>query len=259
MSKEKAVHLYEEKCNNQGCLMKIVEYNSNNDMVVEFQDKYGYKTHAQYCNFKTGSIKNPYHNSVYGIGMIGVKYLTCVNGQQTKEYRTWLQMLRRCFSQREKKRLTYYQEAICCEEWLLYENFYEWLHNQDNFDKWYSGERWAVDKDIIIKNNKLYSPTTCCLVPQNINCLLLKRDALRGDLPLGVRRNGNKFRAACGNPFTGKQERFGVYKTPEEAFYAYKSRRENYIKQVAKIEYESGNITKQCYDALMNYVIEIND
>lgn len=28
----------EERCNKSGCLMKIIEYNGNNDLIVEFQD-----------------------------------------------------------------------------------------------------------------------------------------------------------------------------------------------------------------------------
>ena len=99
----------------------------------------------------------------------------------------------------------------------------------------------------------------CCLVPQNVNCLLLKREALRGDLPIGVGRTGDRFEANCGNPFTGKRECLGHYETIEEAFNVYKQHRENYIKQMAKQEYEVGNITKVCYEALMNYVIEIDD
>lgn len=252
-------HLYEEKYNNQGCLMKIIEYNNSSDIVVEFQDEYSYQKRTQYCNFKTGSIKNPYGKSAFGVGMIGVKYPSKINNKTQKEYNIWVHILQRCFSEKEKERLPQYKDVTCCNEWLLFENFYEWLHKQDNFDKWYNGDRWAVDKDIIVKGNKLYSPEMCCLVPQNVNCLLLRRDSLRGDLPIGVKRKGDKFQAYCGNPFTKRQEYLGDYDTPEEAFYVYKERREYYIKQVAEIEYNNGNIIKPCYESLVNYSIEIND
>ena len=63
-------HLQEEKYNNQGCLMKIVEYNKLNDIVVEFQDEYKTRVQTIYANFKSGSIKNPYYPSVYGVGII---------------------------------------------------------------------------------------------------------------------------------------------------------------------------------------------
>lgn len=239
--------------------MKIVEYNNTSDIIVEFQDDYRFRVNTTYSNFKNGQCKNPYTKSVYGHGIVGTKYPVSFNCEAIKEYGLWANMLKRCFYEKTKKRQPAYKDATCCNEWLNYETFYEWLHNQENFDKWYHGKRWALDKDIIVKGNKIYSPDTCCLVPQNVNCLLLKRDASRGDLPLGVRKNGDKFEANCGNPFTGKREALGSYDTVEEAFNVYKQHRENYIKQVAEIEYKSGNITKPCYEALMNYSIEIDD
>lgn len=82
-------HLYEEKCNNKGTLMKIIEYNSNSDIVVEFQDKYKAKVRTQYCNFKSGSIRNPYYPNIYGVGMTGNKYPTAIKRDPIKEYLTW--------------------------------------------------------------------------------------------------------------------------------------------------------------------------
>ena len=49
------------------------------------------------------------------------------------------------------------------------------------------------------------------------------------------------------------------YSTPERAFQAYKSYKEDVIKQVAEVEYRVGNITKECYEAMMNYEVEIDD
>lgn len=227
-------HLYEEKLNNEGCLMKIVMYNNDYDIVVEFQDEYMYRKHTQYINFKSGSIKNPYYPSIYGVGMIGSKYPRSIHCKHTKEYYTWISMLKRCFNDKYKEKQSSYKNATCCNEWLLYENFYEWLHSQPNFDKWYNGKRWALDKDILVKRNKIYSPENCCLVPQNVNCLFLKRESERGKYPIGVRYTENGFNAKCHNPFTNKGEDLGNYFTPENAFYlGYKPYKEKLIKQVA--------------------------
>jgi uncharacterized protein Yka (UPF0111/DUF47 family) len=87
----------------------------------------------------------------------------------------------------------------------------------------------------------------------------LKREAQRGDLPIGVRKVGNMYEATCSNPFTKKNEKLGKYNAVEEAFNAYKQYKEDLIKQVAEIEYEAGNITKKCYQAMIDYVIEIDD
>lgn len=245
--------------NNQGCQMKVIEYNNSNDILVEFNDEYKTKVRTQYHNFKSGSVKNPYYPTIYGVGITGNKYPLSINCELTREYVLWHSMLCRCFDKRFKIAQPAYDEVDCCKEWLLFDNFYEWLHNQDNFDKWFSEKWWALDKDIIVKNNKIYSPEMCCLVPQNVNCLFLKRKAERGSLPIGVKQSGKLFEATCNNPFTRKNERLGRYKTPELAFESYKIYKEMQIKQVAQEEYNKGNITKKCYDAMINYEVEITD
>lgn len=252
-------HLYEEKLNNQGCLMKIIEDNGTFDIVVEFQDEYKYSKRTQYCNFKSGSIRNPYHPSIYGIGITGCKYPTKINNVSTKEYNAWVDMLKRCFIKKTKDKQPSYKNVECCEEWLNFEVFCDWLCSQPNYDKWKNGYRWAIDKDILFKKNKVYSSETCCLVPQNVNCLFLKREAERGRYPIGVRDGNDGFIAVCRNPFLDKAEELGCYSTPEKAFNAYKNYKEDLIKKVAKIEYENENITEKCYRAMINYKVEIND
>lgn len=248
-----------EKYNNQNCLMKIIEYNNCKDIVVEFQDEYKAKVHTSYRWFLIGRIKNPYHPSVYNIGKLGIKYPMSINGKHIKEYTAWTSMLKRCFVEKFKEKYPTYKNVICCDEWLLYENYYEWLHKQPNFDKWLNEDKWCVDKDILVKGNKVYSPKTCCIVPHNVNILFAKRDAKRGDLPIGVIRFGDRYRADCRNPFTNKQDHIGYYDTSEQAFQIYKSHKEKLIKQVAQMEYSNGNITKQCYDSMMKYEVEITD
>lgn len=254
------MHLNEERLNQNGCPMKIVEYIDNRNIVVEFQDEHKAKVKTSYGNFKRGIVRNPYYPAVYGAGISGNKYPIIVDGKPSKEYSIWRSIIGRCCDEKIKKKQPTYQDVTCCDEWLLYDNFYEWLHKQPNFDKWYDGERWAVDKDIFIKRNKVYSPETCCLVPQNVNCLFLKRESERGKYPIGVRYTESGFNAKCHNPFTNKGEDLGNYFTPENAFYlGYKPYKERIIKQVAQIEFDKGNITEACYKAMMNYEVEIDD
>jgi hypothetical protein len=259
MSK-KIERLNEININKQNCTMKIIQYNSKRDRLVEFQDEYKGVVHTNYYNFKVGQVKNPYYPSVCnGMGIVGNKYPICVNKKNIKEYQAWSDMLKRVF----KSKYPTYKDVICCKEWLLYENFYEWIHSQENFDKWYNGSNWALDKDILIKGNKVYSPETCCLVPHEINTLFVKSEKTRGDYPIGVSkrddRSGYSARIIYGRK--DKKEKFSSYQYPtiEEAFCAYKESKEKYIKEVAKESYEKGDITKQCYDAMINYQIEITD
>lgn len=253
------MHINEERLNKNGCLMRIVDYVDNRNIVVEFQDEYKAKVKTSYGNFKNGVVRNPYYPTVFGVGISGNRYPIIINKKKTKEYETWRNMLSRCFGRKIRERQPAYKEVSCCEEWLNYEKFYEWLHNQENFDKWYVNERWAVDKDIILKGNKIYSPSTCCLVPQNVNGLFTKRDADRGKLPIGVKKNGKYFEANCKNSITGEHKFLGTYKTETEAFAAYKAYKESLIKKIANIEFENKNIISKCYEAMMKYEVEITD
>lgn len=264
--------LYQSSVNYQGSTMKIVEYNNSSNIIVEFQDEYKARVHGQYKNFQNGKIKNPYAPFVFGVGMIGEKYSNKRNNKvdNTKEYTLWYSMMRRCFDENFKNKNPTYKNVTCCNEWRLFENFYEWLHSQSNFDKWFdgygTGYKWALDKDILIKGNKIYSPETCCLVPSIVNHLLIKRDNHRGDYPICIEKKNNKYQARC-NKFTidehGKvkayREYLGVYETIEEAFNAYKKCKEDFIKQIAQIEFDAGNITIECYNAMMKYEVEITD
>ncbi len=263
IEKQMIDRLGEERQNSQYCSMKIIKYNSYNDVVVQFQDKYRAIVHTTYKHFSKGAVKNPYAPSVYEVGMIGNKYITSIDRKHIREYLCWSGVLERCYSDLYKNKHHTYNDVICCDEWLLYENFYEWLHSQENFDKWLNGDRWAIDKDILFKRNKMYSPETCCLVPQNVNGIFVKCNTERRVLPIGVsyHKATQKYRAEISKYNNGKyvSEHIGLYNTIEEAFQAYKKVKEFYIKQVAREEYVKGNITKICYDAMMNYEVEIDD
>ena len=263
--KQKQERLGMEKVNKQGCLMKVIEYNGCMDIIVEFQDEYKYKINTRWDHFKDGNIKNPYAPSTYNTGIIGTKYPISekINNKNksTKEYKLWQRVLERCYNDKYKEKYPIYKDATCCKEWLYFPNFYEWVHSQENFEKWLNGERWAIDKDILIKGNKIYSPETCCLVPQNVNSLFTKANSIRGDYPIGVHWHSanQKFCAKCRNPFINEEEIIGEYNDPIKAFYAYKKYKEKLIKQVAEDEYSNGNIIKSCYDSMMSYKVEITD
>ena len=162
-----------EKYNNDNDLMKIIEYNSATDITVKFTGEYEYVTKSTWDAFQLGEIRNPLSPSLYNVGIIGDKYKTINNGVSTKEYNTWNNVLMRSFNEDVKNKNPAYKNVTCCEEWLYYPNFYEWLHSQENFNKWSSLKLSAIDKDILIKGNKIYSPDTCCLVPSNVNSLFV--------------------------------------------------------------------------------------
>lgn len=241
--------------NSQGIGMKIVRQVDSSHVEIEFLDETQYKTTILYSSYLNGNIINPYAPTVYGVGIVGENVNVL-----SKEYQAWHDMLRRCFDKKTKIKRNTYKDCMVCDEWLIYQNFYKWLHRQENFEKWLHGDRWAVDKDIIFKGNKLYSQKTCFLVPNRVNAQLLKTDALRGDCPIGVtyHKQSCKYEAQS-NDGNGNKVHLGLYNNKNDAFNAYKIYKEKVIKRVAEEEFLSKNITLKCYECLLNYVVEITD
>ena len=232
---------------------KIVKYNDAKDVVIQFLTT-GYEMVATLGNVRKGLIKDPYSPSVYGVGIVGTKYLSAVNGVLTKEYKLWSNMLKRCYSDFAKKNQPTYEGCEVSNKFKSYEYFYEWCHNQIGFDN--SG--WHLDKDLLVKGNKVYSENTCVFIPREINQTLVKRVASRGEHLIGVywSKRDKAFKAQVGKN-KGKQEHLGYFNTEIEAFNAYKKAKEAFIKEQA--EKWKGKIDDRAYEALMNYTVEITD
>jgi hypothetical protein len=112
---------------------------------------------------------------IYGVGINDLDYVVT----RCPFYNTWLEMLRRGFSEREKERHPTYKDTTVCEEWKTASVFKAWMEKQN-----YEG--LDLDKDILIKGNNVYSPETTVFVPSYINTLLVTSKAIRGKWPLGV-------------------------------------------------------------------------
>ena len=110
-------------------------------------------------------------------------------------------------------------------------------------------------KDVICKDCKIYSCETCCFIPSEINSLLTKTNSLRGNSLIGVFKTKNKFIVNCNTGLSKKYK--GSYDTELDAFYKYKTVKEQYIKEVANKWKDL--ITEQVYLALYNYQVEIMD
>ena len=193
--------------------------------------------------------------SVYGIGFIGVgKYKHSINRETTKEYSEWHAMLGRCYSDKCHERQPTYKDCYVNEEAHCFQNFAEWWNN--NYYE-IEGETMHLDKDILYKGNKEYSFNKMIFVPNRINTLFIKCDSRRGNLPIGVYYNkqNNKYVASC--RIEKHQKFLGYYDTPHEAFLAYKTFKEQYIKQVAD-EYK-GKIPDRLYDAMYSWEVEEDD
>ena len=270
MSRNKIDRTGETNISNEGCVMKIVEYNNGFDIIVEFQDEHKCRVHTRYGHFKNGQCKNPFFASTYGHGYLGVdKNGNVPNTAELKdgkwvhtwEYNKWQSMLKRCFDNKYKDRYPTYKGVTCCDRWLCFANFLEDFEILKQEYNWDNDKKLNLDKDILNKNNKIYSLENCVLVPDWINKLFIKSDASRGDCPVGVtyHKRCKKYEAQCN--INGKQISLGYYSTPQEAFNAYKIAKEQEIKRVAEDCVSKSYITQESrlYNAMISYQVKITD
>ena len=135
-------------------------------------------------------------------------------------YRTWTDMLKRCYYSKLQSKNPTYIGCSVCEEWLTFSRFKTWMEEQDWQDK-------QLDKDLLKEGNKVYCPEYCLFVDGKINKFVTDSGAARGEYMIGVywhKRHG-KFVSQCNNPFIGKQEHLGYFTNELEAHLTWKKRK----------------------------------
>lgn len=197
---------------------------------------------------------------VFGLGFNDRKYPASIGRVNTETYRVWSRMLHRCTNDCHIDHKSYIG-TTCSDNFKNYSFFYEWCNKQIGFGNKDENRRsWQLDKDLLIKGNKLYSEDTCVFVPPKMNKLLIKSDAARGECPIGVsvHKTTRKYKASCGSAKQiGQDIYLGLFDTSLDAFLAYKTYKEMVIKEVAN-EYKE-QIDPRAYQALMCYEVNIND
>ena len=169
-----------------------------------------------------------------------------------KPYILWKGMLERCYNPKSLKKCQSYLGVTVCQDWLKLSNFLNWF---DNY-KWIQ-KGWQLDKDILVKGNKVYSPQTCCFVPHEINTLLTNCRKRRGEYPVGVSFIKAKQKFVVSLAYDGKNKTIGHFDNPLEAFNAYKKAKELRIKELA--DKWKDKLEPRVYEALYNYEVEITD
>jgi hypothetical protein len=167
------------------------------------------------------------NKKILGIGINDSNYVTqtykIVDGKRVKDYSCpyymrWYDMLKRVTGRVNiNGNSKSYDGVAICEEWTYFSNFKSWMEQQD----W---EGKHLDKDLLSKGEKIYSPETCCFVDRSINNFLIDRGAFRGDCALGVakmKKQGLKKAYKCDISKYGERERLGYFETEQEAHKAW--------------------------------------
>lgn len=228
----------------QGGSCTLVGYKNSYTAIVEFNDNHMHRKECRTYHLEEGSVKNPYHPRVYGVGFVGVgSFKTSIGGKGTEAYSAWSSMMRRCYDSKYWIKNPSYEGCTVHLDW----------HNFQNFAGWYMSQKWLglgyqLDKDILVSGNKVYSKENCCLVPQEINkSISVYRKS--GKL-LGVAALGSKHRATIA--FKGRTIHLGCFDTEEDAVDAYINAKTRNIKELAE-EYR-GMVDYKVYQKLSKYI-----
>ncbi len=141
----------------------VIEYVTNKLIKIKFTVS-GYELVTSYTNLKAGHFKDPYHPIIYSVGYVGVPSNGC-QVTESRSYGVWKNMISRCYNPDAEFFGIYGGVGVTvCQEWRNYQTFREFFYG----DK-YRQDGWQIDKDIMFRNNLVYSPETCAFVPPEVN------------------------------------------------------------------------------------------
>lgn len=235
---------------NTSGVCKIVDYTNSENVEVEFLVT-GYVASCTIDNLRRGKVKDYLTPSVYGVGVLGESFDKSSCDREL--YTLWRNMLKRCYSEGQHVEQPTYKDCVVSDNFKNFQYFSKWCNNQIGFKQ----NGYQLDKDILVKGNKVYSEDTCVFVPKELNLLLVSRQLHRGASPVGVNyhKRRKQYRARCNKG--GINIHLGWFSDENSAFQTYKQVKEAHIKEVAN--QWKGKVDQRVYTALMNYQVEITD
>ena len=120
-------------------------------------------------NALQGKVKDPYFPSCSGVGYIGE---VSTRGNE-RLYNIWRTMISRCYNPNSCEYHNYGAKGVLvCERWHCYKNFLDDAKLLDGYELFLNSEKLKsvhLEKDILSKDSKIYSPETCCWAAAGVN------------------------------------------------------------------------------------------
>lgn len=154
--------------NNSGSFIVLEKCDRTDFYKIKFIDTDTIKD-VRTHNIISGSIRDPYRKSVYGVACTG---RAKTNGSNKKLYDVWHQMISRCYNKNDKRYFTY-RNVTVCDDWLIFENFLNDAKSIDGFDdELFNSGELVLDKDMKQRfyTQKVYSKETCIWLNWKENC-----------------------------------------------------------------------------------------
>lgn len=165
--------------------------------------------------------------TVYGVGINDSKYPV----KDCPYHRVWSSMLSRCYSPRVQERYPTYKGCTVEEGWKTLSVFKKWMEAQ----QW---EGRYLDKDLLVKGNKVYSADTCLFVDSVVNTFIPNNEFNSNGFPTGVtwRKKDQRFVAQISNPIRKSIEDLGSYELPSEAYDQWLYRKGQLAEELASMQ-----------------------
>jgi hypothetical protein len=143
-------------------------------------------------------------------------------------YLRWKSMLSRCYKNDGGYKRRTYLNCTVCDEWLTFSNFKKWMETQD----WQGKE---IDKDLISKGNRIYSPEFCVFVDRLTNSFIVNSEK-SDSIGAAICKKTHKFQVRCRNPFSGEREWLGLYHSANQAHEVWRNRKHEFACMLADMQ-----------------------
>lgn len=132
-------------------------------------------------------------------------------------------MLQRCYDEKYQNIQPTYIGCTVCDEWLYFSKFKEWFDKNYRFNLDEIGVKLELDKDLIYKDNKIYSPDTCVFIPKKVNGFMPnnRRNNISKYIGVSFHKVSNKWQAQINDFNTGERKYLGTFTHIEDASDAY--------------------------------------
>ena len=172
-----------------------------------------------------GRFKNPYRKSVFGVGCWGLGDVENTQGVGlSKVGAVWYSMLSRCYGGSKEA----YRDCSVHPDWHNFQVFAEWYNKQNQ-----AGESFELDKDFRVLGNRVYSESTCCLIPRKLNQVMVGSLKSKNGLPVGVGRvPSGKYKSSF--RVDGKTKNLGVFDSVEAAQKAYREGKAEHMLKIVE-------------------------
>lgn len=206
----------------------VVEDKGWKSVLVKFTST-GYLTTTSRQSLSKGQVYDPYHPRICGVGYYGEgEFVGRKDGKITKEYNAWISMLHRCYDAERQIKDKTYVDCTVHPNWHNFQNFAGWFTKQNLYN--HPGSE--LDKDLMVRDNKIYCEEFCCLLPKKINSTLAFKRYERETKGVWFCEEENKYRVC--SFFNGKSKIIGRFTSKEEASDFYKLNKERTVRGLAE-------------------------